>query len=100
MLGIVNLLALGHLEHQPLAREIEAPGGFQGGANAGFGTVDRIRQKIDAEQTVGDLVQTEVRRQFDGLDPARLIEAIAIAVVDPPEYLPADSPLSPRTSAS
>lgn len=100
VLRIMDLLAFGHLEHQPFAREVKALRRLQRGANAGLGAIHRIGQEVDAEQTIRNIEQPELRSPLDGLDPAGLIETVAVAIVDPSENLPADSPLTPRTSAS
>ena len=79
MLVIQQLLHLGQLEHDLLDGEVVLAGGLQGGADAALRAVDRIGQKIDAQHPL----HPESGRQRDGLDAAQLIEAIAIAVVDP-----------------
>ncbi len=79
MLAILHLLHLGQLEHDLLDREEVLAGRLQGGANAALRAVDRIGQKVDAQHAP----HIEPGGQRDGLDPAQLVEAVAVVVVDP-----------------
>ena len=81
--GLVHqLLAFGDLEDDPLGGKAEAPRRRQGGADAGGRPVDRVGQEIDA-QPAG---HTQPGGQLDGLDPAGLVEGVAVLVVDPGEH--------------
>ena len=79
MAVIQHLLHLGELEHDLLDGKEMLAGRLQGGADAALRAVDRIGQKVDAQHTP----HLEPGGQRDGLDPAQLVEAVAIAVVDP-----------------
>ena len=96
---VLDLLALGELEHDVVAREAGRLGGGERRAQAGGRLVDGVRQEIDRELDVL-AAREQPRCQFDRLDAAGLVEAVAVRVVDPDRICQAPSPAVPRTSAS
>lgn len=79
---VVQLFAFGYFEHEPFQWKVALAGSFQRGLHAGCGLVDGVRQKVDAQFAVRQILQPKAAGQFYGLDAARLVELITVAVVD------------------
>lgn len=63
--------------------------------------MDRVRQEIDAQFAALDIPQSQRCRELDRADPARLIEAVAIPVIDQGPHAGCRfCPPDPRTNAS
>jgi hypothetical protein len=78
-----DALAFGDFEHDAIGGKTVLGGGLERRADARLGTIDRVRQEVDAEHPI----EPEPRREVDRLDAACLIEAVAVAVVDLAEYV-------------
>ncbi|MNZ73583.1 hypothetical protein D3C78_919960 [compost metagenome] len=78
MVEVEHLLLFGDFEDDPLQREVAAPRGFQGGADAGFRAVDRIGHEVDRQQGR----HRQLGAPFHRLDPALLVEVVAVLGVE------------------
>ncbi|MDQ1229490.1 hypothetical protein QE379_000916 [Sphingomonas sp. SORGH_AS 879] len=79
MLGRAHLLILGELEDQPVDRQALGLGGAQGQLDTGHRRIDRIGQEVDRQPRVTPH-DPRRHRGLDRLDPARLVEGIAIGL--------------------
>src|SRR5690606_19531122 len=77
-----HLPPLGELENDAIEGEAVAIRRLQGGANAQLRAVHGVGHEIDAEQAL----HAEPRRELDSLDPAGLVEQVAVVLVDVLEH--------------
>lgn len=73
-----DALAFGHFEHDAFGRKTVLGRGFERRAYARLRTVDGVRQEVDAEHAF----ELQPRGEVDRLHPARLVEAVAVIVVN------------------
>lgn len=88
MVRVARGLILGDFEDDLLLGEAGARGRFERGADAGGRLVDRIGQKVDAEQAA----HLQLSGQGDRLDPASLVKSVAIFIRDAAEDLMGAAP--------